>query len=150
MIGTNSEGSIGVGREVKSVEARRPNRPAATPYLGHRLSLRGHKTVTARKARGERPTPPTECRPPVTHFSTSVMGGLDADDRGNWVAHNSSLPPHPSRLMKTPAAVHPLPPRRICDPSERAMNFGDGPMIKSPDCLTRPSHTPPHRLSAGL
>ncbi len=214
MFGAKLEGATGVGREVKSGEARCPNRPAAAPYLGHRLSRRGQKTATARKPRGEPRTPSTENRPAVTHFPTSVIGwtaqehelnsadrslavtccsyhsitrspdhrisrssapgsphspasvigGFDARDEANSVARDKRLDPSPAcgpepklftvskcpfggrrpvppRLVSTPAAVHPL-------PRERAMNFRHGPMIKSPDCLTRPPHTPPNRLSA--
>ena len=89
MIGVNSEGAIGVGREVKGGDGSRPTRPAAASYFGHRLSRRGHKTVTARKARSERPAPLTECRPPVTHFPALVIGGTAPEDEGRGMGASS-------------------------------------------------------------
>ena len=74
MIGANSEGSIGVGGEVKGGDAGRRMQPAAVSYFGRRLSPRGQTIATARQTRDERPTPPTECHAPVTHFPKSVIG----------------------------------------------------------------------------
>ncbi len=70
MIGAKLEVTKRVGQEVKSAEARCPNRPAAS-YFGHRLSRLRQKTPTARKPRGEPLTAPAECRPPVTHSKSS-------------------------------------------------------------------------------
>ncbi len=209
------KGAIAVVRGVKSGDVRCPNRPAAAPYLGHRLSLRGQMTAMARGTLGERPTPPTECRPPVRHspprlsvdstltigeigwpttaaypltrpapagenagggppsppregyelspwtddqitrlsdaaaphFPASVIGGFDARDEANSVARDKRLDPSPvpPRLVKTPAAVHPL-------PSERAMNFRFGLMKRSPDLpINRsPDAAGPHSLISAI
>ena len=115
MIGANSEGSMGVGREVKSGDASRWNRPAATPYLGHRLSRRGHKTVTARKASSERPTPPTESHAPVTHSPISVIGGLAPEDEGRGMGASSDPGIGRSKPNRPPTsdAAGPHPPASV-------------------------------------
>jgi hypothetical protein len=62
----------------------------------------------------------------MTHYPTSVIGGLDTMDEGNCMEEppvTSSTPPHPHPQNVGPpprSARHPLPPRRVCGPSERA------------------------------
>ncbi len=79
--------------------------------------------------------------PAGTHSPISVIGGFDARDEANSVARDKRLDPSPvpPRLVKTPAAVHPL-------PSERAMNFRLGLMKRSPDLRINRSLAPagPH------
>ena len=95
MIGVNSEGAIGVGREVKGGDGSRPTRPAAASYFGHRLSRRGQTTATARRTRHARPRPPTESHTPVTHFLKSVIG---------WTAQEHELNSADRRLEVTRCA----------------------------------------------
>ena len=92
MIGANSEGSIGVGGEVKGGDDSRPTRPAAASYFGHQVSRRRQRTAMARKTRNARPRPPTESHTPVTHFPISVIG---------WMAQEHELNSADQRLAVT-------------------------------------------------
>ncbi len=117
MFGAKLEGVKSVGREVKGGDSCHPNRPDEAPCFSHRLSPWQQKTATARKPRGERPTAPTECRPPVTHSPKSVIGWMAQEHEPNSADRSLAVtccsyhsitrsPDHPISRSLAPAGPH--------------------------------------------
>ena len=105
MIGANSEGSMGVGREVKGGDGGRRIQPAATPSFGHRLSPRPQKIATAQQTPSDRPTLSTGFSPAPAHTPPLRLSAMPSEKMNQMLT--SKLANHQSPVTNEPITRSP-------------------------------------------